>query len=42
MSMEQPSRPAGVLGGDQLNFPEDSQRAECDVLQVADGGADDV
>ena len=39
---EQPGSSARVLGGDQGHFPEDSQRAEADVFEIADGRRDDV
>ena len=32
----------GILGGDQVHLLEDADGPEGDVLQVADGGGDDV
>ena len=34
------ARHAGVLGGYQVGFPQNAQRAQRDVLHVADGGRD--
>jgi len=33
---------AGVFAGDLIHFLEDAKGAECDVLEIADGGADEI
>src|SRR5439155_25297539 len=37
---EQGARPPGVLAGDEVGLPEDAQRAQGDVLEVADRSRD--
>src|SRR5439155_1705697 len=38
---EERARPARVLAGDQIHFAQDAQRAQGDVLEVADRSRDD-
>ena len=42
MPGQQGPRRAGVLGGDERNLAEHTQRSKGDVLQIADRGCDDV
>jgi hypothetical protein len=40
--LEQQSRPASVLAGHVFDLPQDLQRAQRDVGQIADGRCDQV